>query len=77
MKVIHVLGAGCPRCLQLKKNAQAAVESARVDCQVVEVSQIDEILKFGAMMTPALVVDGELKIQGRIATVEEIAALLK
>ncbi|MDD4269131.1 MAG: thioredoxin family protein [Pirellulaceae bacterium] len=77
MNVIHVLGAGCPRCLQLKNNAQAAAASAGVDCQVVEVSQIDEILQFGAMMTPALVVDGKLTIQGRIATVEEIAALLQ
>lgn len=77
MKVIHVLGAGCPRCLQLKKNAQAAADSTGADCEILEVSDIEEILEFGAMMTPALVVDGELKIQGKIASVEEIAALLK
>lgn len=76
MKVVHILGIGCQRCSQLKKNAQAAIDSLRKEYEILEVRDIDEIVEFGATMTPALAVDGEVKIQGKVASVEEIAAIL-
>ena len=77
MKVIHVLGIGCERCSQVKANVQAAVDSLGIDCDVLEVHDIDEIVEFGALMTPALAIDGEVVIEGKIAEVDEIVRLLK
>lgn len=76
MKVIHVLGTGCQRCSQLKQNVQAAVASVGGGYEIREVRDIEEILDFGVMTTPALVVDGQPKIQGKVASVEEIVAIL-
>lgn len=76
MKVIHVLGIGCTRCAELKANVQSVVGGLPDKCEILEVHDIDEIVDFGAMMTPALAVDGEVKIQGKVASVEEIAAIL-
>jgi small redox-active disulfide protein 2 len=76
MKVIHILGIGCQRCSQLKENAQAAIALLQEQYEILEVRDIDEIVDFGATMTPALAVDGEVKIQGKVASVEEIAVIL-
>ncbi len=77
MKVIHVLGTGCQRCSQLKENVRAAVAAMGGEYEIIEVRDIEEILDFGVMTTPALVVDGEPKIQGKVASVEEIVAILR
>ncbi|MHB8903152.1 MAG: thioredoxin family protein [Thermoguttaceae bacterium] len=77
MIVIHVLGTGCQRCAQLKENVQEAVALVGGDYEIREVRDIDEIVEFGVMTTPAVVVDGEISIQGKVATVEEIVAVLK
>ncbi len=76
MKVIHILGVGCERCSQLKENAQAAVASLPDEYEILEVRDIDGIVDFGVTMTPALAVDGEAKIQGKVASIEEIVAVL-
>jgi small redox-active disulfide protein 2 len=76
VKAVQVLGAGCPRCRKLAENAEAAVAGLGAGYRVEKVTQIAEILKFGVMMTPALAVDGEVKIVGRVPDVEEIRRLL-
>jgi small redox-active disulfide protein 2 len=69
---LQILGPGCPKCKKLAENAEAAVRELGTEAQVVKVTNIDEIVKFGVMMTPALVIDGKVKSTGRIAKVEEI-----
>ena len=76
MKRVQVLGAGCPRCRKLAENAQAAVAALGAEYRVEKVTNIADILKFGVMMTPALAVDGEVKVVGRVPDVEEIRKLL-
>lgn len=79
MKVIHILGIGCGRCSELKENAHAAVAllPEAEEYEILEVRDIEEIVDFGVTMTPALAVDGVPKIQGKVASVEEIVAILK
>lgn len=72
MKKIQVLGTGCPRCKQLAENAEAAAKELGVEYELNKVTDINEILKFGVMMTPALVIDGEVKASGKVASSGEI-----
>ena len=76
MKLVQVLGPGCAKCEKLKKNAEQAVQQAGVEAIVEKVSDINVITGFGVMMTPALVVDGEVKASGRVLSPEEITKLL-
>lgn len=76
MKKIQVLGTGCPKCKKLYEAAQEAVNSASIEAEVSKVEDINEILKFGVMMTPALVIDGEVKVTGKVPRPEEITKML-
>ena len=76
MKLIQVLGPGCAKCQALLKNAEEAVKQLGMEAHIEKVSDINMITSFGVMMTPALVVDGELKLQGKVATVDEIKRIL-
>ena len=76
MKLIQVLGTGCPKCEKLKKNAEEAVKLAGVEAMVEEVSDINAITGFGVMMTPALAINGEVKVVGRVLSPEDIKKLL-
>jgi small redox-active disulfide protein 2 len=73
---IEVLGPGCPKCQNLEANAKTAVENLGLDCEVVKVSSIVEIASRGLLTTPALLVDGEVKVQGKVASVDEIKGIL-
>lgn len=73
---IEVLGTGCAKCATLYEAAQRAVSSAGVEARVTKVEKLDAILARGVMMTPALVIDGEVVASGRVLTAEEIARLL-
>ncbi len=77
MKLIQVLGPGCPKCQALQKNAAEAAKQGGIEAQIEKISDIATITSFGVMMTPALVVDGELKVMGKVATVDEIKNMLK
>ena len=77
MKRIQVLGAGCAKCYRLRRNAQSAVEELGADAEVEMVTRIEEILAFGVLMTPALAVDGVVKLVGRVPSVEELKGLLR
>ncbi|WP_347246589.1 thioredoxin family protein [Thermogutta sp.] len=76
MKLVQVLGPGCAKCQALLKNAEEAVKRLGIEAHIEKVSDINMITSFGVMMTPALVVDGELKLQGKVASVEEIKQIL-
>jgi small redox-active disulfide protein 2 len=76
MKQIQILGAGCPKCRKLAENAEAAVNELGIEYQVVKITDINEIMKRGVMMTPALAVDGKTKSVGKVLSVDEIKALL-
>ena len=73
---IQILGTGCPKCKKLAENAEAAARALGIDYEMEKVTEINEILRFGVMMTPALVVDGEVKAAGKVLNVEEIKELL-
>jgi len=76
MKKIQVLGPGCPKCTRLAEVAEAAAVAAGVEYTLEKVTDINAITGFGVMMTPALAVDGQVKVVGKVPSVEEIKALL-
>jgi small redox-active disulfide protein 2 len=76
MKTLQVLGTGCPKCKALADNARRAVAELDADCAVVTIKDLAEIMAFGVMMTPALAIDGEVKVSGKVLGVDEIKALL-
>jgi small redox-active disulfide protein 2 len=73
---VKVLGTGCAKCKKLYAEAEKAVAASGVSASLTKVEKIDEIMKFGVMRTPALVVDGEVKCSGRIPQVPEIVSWL-
>jgi small redox-active disulfide protein 2 len=73
---IKVLGTGCPKCKKLYEEAQKAIAQAGLEASLSKVEKIDEIMKYAVMMTPALVVAGEVKCAGRIPKVAEIVTWL-
>ncbi len=73
---IKVLGTGCPKCKKLYEEAQKAIAQAGLEASLSKVEKIDEIMKYAVMMTPALVVAGEVKCAGRIPPVAEIVTWL-
>ena len=76
MKEVRVLGPGCPKCEELMKQTQAVVEELGLDCQVVKVTDIQEITTYGVMMTPALVVDGQVKASGKVPSLDDLKKML-
>ncbi len=73
---IQILGTGCPKCKTLAANAEQAVTESGVDAEVIKITDIMEIMKFGVMMTPALAIDGEVKSVGKVLTPEDIKQLI-
>ncbi len=76
MKKVQVLGAGCPKCTKLAENAQAAAEALGIEYELEKVSDINKIIGFGVMMTPALAVDGDVKVVGKVPGIEQIKEML-
>ncbi len=74
---IQILGTGCPKCKKLTENAEAAARELGVPCEIVKVTDINEIMKFGVMMTPALAIDGTVKSVGKVLTPDEIKRHLR
>jgi small redox-active disulfide protein 2 len=77
MRLIQVLGTGCPKCEKLKKNAEEAARLAGVEATVEKITDIGQITSFGVMMTPALAIDGEVKAVGKVLSADEIKAFLQ
>jgi small redox-active disulfide protein 2 len=76
MKKLQILGTGCPKCKKLYEATQQAVKELGMEAEVTKVEDINEIMKFNVMMTPALAVDGEVKVVGRIPRPEEIKSII-
>ena len=76
MKKIQILGTGCPKCRKLAENAEAAAKELGIEYELQKVTDINEIMKFGVMITPALAVDGEVKVVGKVADVSNIKEML-
>ena len=73
---IEILGTGCAKCKTLYENARKAVEESGMEAEIVKVEDIPSIMKYGVMSTPALVVDGQVKFSGKLASVAEIINML-
>jgi len=76
MKKIQILGTGCPKCKKLAENAQVAARELGIEYSLEKVTKIDEIMKFGVMMTPALAIDGQVKSVGKVVSADEIKKML-
>ncbi|MFH1283467.1 MAG: thioredoxin family protein [bacterium] len=74
---IQILGTGCPKCKKLAEIVQEAVNEAGIESEIVKVTNINEIMNFGVMVTPALAIDGNVKSAGKIPTKEKIAGWIK
>lgn len=73
---VKVLGTGCPSCKKLEAITRQAIEELGIQARLENVKEINRIIEFGVMFTPALVINGEVKFQGRIPKIEEIKACL-
>ena len=76
MTKIQILGTGCPKCKKLAENAQEAIQDLEGKFEIVKVTDINEIMKFGVMMTPALAIDGQVKVTGKVPSPDEIKNML-
>ena len=76
MKKLQILGTGCAKCDELTKRTEEAARGLGLEYGMEKVSDLREIMTFGVMMTPALVVDGKVKVAGRVPSLEEIKGLL-
>ncbi len=74
--VIKILGTGCANCKKLEANAKEAVRQLGIDAAVEKVEDFKDIMKYGVMKTPALVVDEQVKSMGKVLTVEEVKKYL-
>jgi small redox-active disulfide protein 2 len=76
MKKLQILGTGCPKCQKLTENTEAAAKALGIEYELVKIKDIAQIMAFGVMMTPALAVDGVVKVSGKVPSVDEIKKLL-
>lgn len=76
MKKLQVLGTGCPKCKKLAETAEQAARDLGIDYELEKVTDINEIVAFGVMATPALAVDGDVKVSGRMPSIDEIKGML-
>ena len=76
MKKILVLGPGCPRCETLANLTRLAADQLSLDYELAKLTDIKQFASYGLMMTPGLVVDGQLEVQGKVPSLDEIKALL-
>ena len=76
MAKIQILGTGCPKCKKLAENAESAAKDLGIEYELEKVTQINDIMAMGVMMTPALAIDGEVKVTGKVISPEDIKAML-
>ena len=73
---IQILGTGCPKCKALSVAAEHAAKDLGLSYEIEKVTDIEQIMSFGVMMTPAMVVDGEVKVVGKVPAADELKKLL-
>lgn len=76
MTTIHILGSGCAKCNQLHTSVQQAVDDLGLECEIIKVTDMLQFINYGVMITPALVVDGKLKVAGKLPTNDELKKFL-
>ena len=69
---IEILGTGCPRCKKLTELVEEVVNELEVSAEIIKVTNINDIMNYGVMVTPALVIDGKVKVAGRAPSTDEI-----
>ncbi len=74
---IQILGTGCPKCKMLEENAREAVRDSAIQAEVEKVTDLNEIMNMGVMLTPALAVDGTVKSSGKVLSKEKITEILR
>ena len=77
MKKIQVLGPGCPKCNELAEDVVKAAMELNIKYDFEKITDMRDIMKFGVMMTPALVVDGVVKVSGRVPPIAELKRMLE
>ena len=77
MKKIEILGTGCPKCQKTTELIKEEIKKAGVEAEIKKVEDVDEIVERGVMMTPAVVIDGETKVEGNVPSVDEISSWFK
>jgi small redox-active disulfide protein 2 len=75
--VIKILGGGCKKCIKLEQNAQEAVEKLGIDATIEKITSMKDIMGYGVMSTPALVVDDVVKASGQVLSAKQIMRILK
>jgi small redox-active disulfide protein 2 len=76
VKKIQILGTGCPKCKKLAENAETAANELGIKYQLEKITQINDIMAMGAMLTPALAIDGQVKVTGKVLSPDDIKVML-
>ena len=76
MKKLQILGTGCPKCKMLAELTETTAKDLGIEYELQKVTDISEIMKFGVMMTPALAIDGQVKVVGKVPSSDEIKKML-
>jgi small redox-active disulfide protein 2 len=76
VKTLQILGPGCPKCKKLAEVTEEAAKGLRLEYRMQKVTDIKAIMEYGVMMTPALAVDGVVKLSGKVPSVEEVRKIL-
>jgi small redox-active disulfide protein 2 len=76
VKKLQILGTGCSKCKRLTEQVEQAANELGIEHQIEKVTDIEQIISFGVMMTPALAVDGQVKVAGNIPSIEELKRLI-
>jgi len=76
MKTLQILGTGCPKCKKLAENTETAAKALGIEYAIEKVTDINKIMKFGVMITPALVIDGQVKVVGKVPSPDDIKKML-
>jgi len=74
---IKILGTGCPKCRKLEKMVKEVVQETNLDASVMKITDIKEIARAGVMLTPGLMIDGDVKFCGKLPSKEELAKIIK
>lgn len=76
MKKLQILGTGCPKCKMLADAVLQAAKESGIEYDLIQVSDMNEILRYGIMTTPALVIDGKVRVVGYVPTRDELRSML-
>jgi len=77
MKKLQILGSGCSKCKALAERTEMAAKALGLEYELEKLTDIEKIMSFGVMATPALVVDGEVKVAGRVPGADELKTYLE